>query len=256
MKKFKTLVIGNWKMNPSSVKEAEKLFNTIAKSVSKIKKVEIIICPPFIYLEKLKKLSRKVSLCAQDAFIGDVGAFTGEISPEMLYNLGIRYVLLGHSERRALGENNNDVNKKLKAALSSSLVPILCIGESVRDEQHEYFNFIKNQIIECLKGIKKNSISKMIIAYEPIWSISSTPNRKNATSDDFREMVIFIRKTLSDISTPQIANNIRIIFGGSVTEKDTKDFLQNGKADGVLPGRASLSAEKFIKIVKIANESR
>ncbi len=254
--KKKKLVIGNWKMNPSSTNEAEKLFNTIAKSVSKIKKVDIIICPPFIYLEKLKKLSKKISLCAQDAFIGDVGAFTGEISSEMLYNLGIKYVLLGHSERRALGENNSDINKKLKSALASSITPILCIGENIRDEKHEYFTIVKNQIKECLKGITKNSISNIIIAYEPIWSISSTPNRKDANSNDSREMVIFIRKTLSDISTPEIANNIRIIYGGSVTEKDAKDFLQNGGVDGVLPGRASLSAEKFIKIIKIADESR
>lgn len=255
MKKFKTLVIGNWKMNPESVKEAEKLFKSVAKSVSKTKKTEIIICPPFIYLEKLKSISRrnrKISLGAQDAFYGNVGAFTGEVSSEMLYNLGVKYVILGHSERRALGENNSDINKKLKSALNSSITPILCVGESIRDENHEYFNILKIQIKECLKGITKSSISKIIIAYEPIWSISSTLNRKDATSEDSREMVIFIRKTLSDISSLEIANNTRVIYGGSVTDKNAKDFLQNGGVDGVLPGRASLNLKKFTKIINIA----
>ena len=252
MKRFKTLVIGNWKMNPESSKEAEKLFKDIAKSVSKVRKTEIIICPPFIYLERLKKFSRKISLGAQDVFWGTVGAFTGEVSSEMLYNSGIKYVIIGHSERRALGENNSDVNKKLKSALNASITPILCVGESTRDENHEYFNFLKSQIQECLKSITKSSISKIIIAYEPIWSISSTPNRRDATPENSREMVIFIRKTLSDISSLEVANNTRVIYGGSVTDKDAKDFLQNGGVDGVLPGRASLNAKKFAKIVNIA----
>ena len=136
--------------------------------------------------------------------------------------------------------------------MGRSITPILCVGESIRDENHEYFNILKIQIKECLKGITKNSISKIIIAYEPIWSISSTLNRKDATSEDSREMVIFIRKTLSDISSLEIANNIRVIYGGSVTDKNAKDFLQNGGVDGVLPGRASLNLKKFTKIVNIA----
>ena len=255
MKKFKTLVIGNWKMNPESIKEAEKLLKDVMKAVYKTRKTEVIVCPPFIYLEKLKSINgrnRKISLGAQDAFPGTVGAFTGEVSSEMLYNLGIKYVILGHSERRALGESNSDISKKLKSALNASITPILCVGESIRDKNHEYFSFLENQIKECLRGITKKSIPSIIIAYEPIWSLSSTPNRRDATSEDSREMVIFIRKIISDISSLEIANNTRIIYGGSVTDKNAKDFLQNGGVDGVLPGRASLSAKKFAEIVNIA----
>src|SRR3989344_9157878 len=119
------IVIANWKMNPQTPKEAEKLFGDVAKAVSRVKNTQIVICPPFIYLERLKRISRKISLGAQDAFFGDVGAFTGEVSPEMLYELGVKYVILGHSERRAMGEDNKIINKKLKAALASSLTPIL-----------------------------------------------------------------------------------------------------------------------------------
>lgn len=246
----KRIICGNWKMNPLTLKEAEKLFNDVIKGLSGIKKTEIAICPPFLYLEKLKKISKKISLGAQDAFGQDVGAYTGEISPDMLYNIGIKYVILGHSERRALGEKNIDVNKKIKTALVASLVPVLCVGESVRDESHGYFNLVKNQLEECLAGVSKNLISKIIIAYEPIWAISSTKDRKDATPADSLEMVIFIRKVLFD-KFGSDAGKTRIIYGGSANEKDAEDFLKNGGVDGLLPGRASLNAKKFIEIVKI-----
>jgi triosephosphate isomerase len=245
----KKIIIGNWKMNPLTSKEAEKLFSGVMKGITGIKKTEVVVCSPFIYIEKLKKISRKIFLGAQDAFWGEVGAFTGEISGEMLSTLGVKYVILGHSERRGLGESNSDVNKKIKAVLTAGLVPVLCVGENTRDESHAYFNFVKTQIEECLAGVSKNSISKIIIAYEPVWAISSTAERKDATPGDCLEMAIFIRKTLSDKFGPD-AGRTRIIYGGSANEKDARDFLQNGGIDGLLPGRASLDAKKFVEIVK------
>lgn len=248
----KKIIIGNWKMNPLTEKEAKKLFKDVAKNISRVKKTQIVICSPVIYFESLRRFSRKISLGAQNVFWGTVGAFTGEISAEMLYSVGAKYVILGHSERRELGENNTNVNKKLKAVLGASLTPIVCVGEKERDENHEYFNVVKIQIKECLQGINKNLISEIIIAYEPVWALSSTANRHDADSNDSREMAIFIRKILSDIATPKIANEVRIIYGGSVTPKDVKDFLQNGGVDGVLVGKASLDAKKFTDIIKIA----
>ncbi len=254
------IIIGNWKMNPLSFKEAEMLFSNVAKAVSFVKKTEIVICPPFLYLPSFAsalagkgKLKKKISLGAQNAFWMNAGAFTGEVSPNMLYELGVRYVILGHSERRALGETNALVNKKVKASLNASLIPILCVGEGARDESHSYFNLVKVQLGECLNGISKNLISKIIIAYEPIWAISSTVNRHDATSIDSREMAIFIRKILSDKFGPD-AGRMRIIYGGSVNEKDAPEFLKNGGVDGLLAGRASLDAKKFIEIVKIAED--
>ncbi|KKQ32967.1 MAG: Triosephosphate isomerase [Candidatus Nomurabacteria bacterium GW2011_GWA1_37_20] len=218
-KKKDKIIIGNWKMNPLTIKEAE-----------------------------------KINLGAQDAFWGDVGAFTGEVSAEMLYNAGIKYVILGHSERRTLGETNELVNKKIKGSLSAGLTPVLCVGESMRDENHSYFNLVKTQLEECLNGVKKTFASKIIIAYEPIWAISSTLNRHDATSVDSREMAIFIRKVLYDKFGAE-ASRIRIIYGGSVNEKDALDFLNNGGVDGLLSGRASLNAKKFAEIINIAENN-
>jgi len=237
-------------MNPLTSKEAEKLFSGVTQDIFSIKKTEVVVCPPFIYLERLKKIrTSKMKLGAQDAFWDEAGAFTGEVSGEMLYNIGIKYVILGHSERRAIGESNQDINKKIKASLVAGLIPILCVGESIRDENHSYFNFIKTEMEECLIGISKNSMAKIIIAYEPIWAISSTPNRQDATPDDSREMAIFIRKILADKFGSE-AGRTRIIYGGSVNEKDAKDFLKDGGVEGLLIGRASLSAKKFTGIIK------
>ena len=259
----KKIIIGNWKMNPLTLKEAEKLFGAVAKNISGVKKTEVVICPPFLYLEKLRKFSRKIKLGAQDAFWGDAGAFTGEISAEMLYNLGVKYVILGHSERRAMpvrqslgvggGETNEIINKKIKSALASGLRPILCVGENLRDENHGYFNLVKTQLEECLAGISKNSISKIVIAYEPVWAISSTLDRKDATPEDSKEMAIFIRKIISD-KFGSDAGKMRIIYGGSANEKDAGSFLRDGGVDGLLPGRASLDAKKFAEIINIAEK--
>jgi triosephosphate isomerase (TIM) len=249
----KKIIIGNWKMNPSSVKEAEKLFGGVFKLTADIKKTEIVICPPFVYLGNLLKLSRKIKLGAQNVFYEAEGAFTGEISAKMLKNLGAKYVILGHSERRALGETNTDINKKVKAALSVALVPILCVGESLRDEKHEYFNFVRTQIEDCLSGVPKNLISRIILAYEPVWAISTTMNRRDATPADCEEMIIFIRKILAD-KFGKDASKVKIIYGGSVNDKDAAGFLETGGADGLLPGRASLDIKKFTKIIDICEK--
>lgn len=244
------IIVGNWKMNPVSLKDAEKLFSNIAKAVSSVKKIDIVICPPFLYIEKLKKLSKKIILGAQDVFGKDVGPFTGEVSAEMLYNTGARYAIVGHSERREMGENNEDINKKVKAVLGASLSLVLCVGENVRDESHSYFNLVKNQLEVCLAGISKSALSKIIIAYEPVWAISTTKDRRDATFSDSLEMSIFIRKVLVDKFGAD-AHKVRIIYGGSVNEKDALEFLKHGGVDGLLPGRASLDVKKFTEIVKI-----
>lgn len=248
------IIVGNWKMNPLTLKEAVSLFSLIVKNISKVKKTEIVICPPLLYFDKLKKSSRKITFGAQDAFWGASGAFTGEISGEMIYNMGGRYVILGHSERRTLSETNGVVNKKIKASLAAGLRPILCVGETVRDVSHNYFNSVKSQLTECLDGVKKDLIHKVVVAYEPVWAISSTPERKDATPVDSLEMAIFIRKILSDKFGAD-AGKVRIIYGGSVNEKDASFFLKDGGVDGLLAGKASLDAKKFVEIIRICEAS-
>jgi len=262
-------------MNPVSLKEAEKIFSTEVKPLSllNMRKTEVIVFPPFVYLGFLKKLSGKISIGGQNVFAENppygTGAHTGEISAEMLYGLGARYVILGHSERRALtgggyalgkfadtgernnGETNLDVNKKIKSSLSSGLKVIVCVGESTRDENHEYLDFIKKQIEEGLEGISGNSLSKIIIAYEPIWAIGKGAIRE-ATPAEFREMKIFIKKVLSDKFSPAKALGVRILYGGSVNPKNSLGFLTEGQADGFLVGRDSLKPKQFVEIVKNA----
>lgn len=244
------IIIANWKMHPLTLKLAVKLYREIAKGVSRVKKTNVVVCPPAIYLENLSKIrTSKVKLGAQNSFGSNVGAFTGEVSPEMLYGLSARYVILGHSERRALGETNALVNKKIKGALAEGLTPIVCVGEKERDENHEYYNFIKSQIEECLTGISKNSTAKIIIAYEPIWAISSTEGRRDATPEDASEMTIFIKKVISD----KFGANTelpKVIYGGSVNDKDASGFLKDGGVDGLLVGKASLDSKKFTKVIE------
>ncbi|MCX6757418.1 MAG: triose-phosphate isomerase [Candidatus Nomurabacteria bacterium] len=241
----KKIIIGNWKMNPTSLKEAVKLAKASDKNGA-------VLCVPFLFLNEVKKVLKKAKLGAQDVFTEVSGTYTGEVSAEMLYSIGARYVIIGHSERRAIGETNQLINKKIKSALSAGLSPIICVGEKERDESHGYLNIVKSQIEECLFGISKNSASKIIIAYEPVWALSTTANRHDATSADSQEMAIFIKKILADIFSPQIAHEMKIIYGGSVNERDAEDFLKNGGVDGVLPGRASLDPKKFQQILKIA----
>lgn len=237
-------------MNPASGKEAEIVFNEIAKKAD-FKNIEVVVCPPYLYLEKLKKLSKKITLGAQDVSCEERGAFTGEISAQMLIDAGVKYVIIGHSERRKLGETNFDINKKIKTALFFGLKPIVCIGETKRDDNHEYFEVVKNQIKECLDGINKNLLSKIVIAYEPVWALSTTKDRRDATAADSHEMVIFIKKILTDKFGTK-TKLPRIIYGGSVNEKNCFDFLTNGGVEGGMPGAASLHANKFLEIIKIA----
>jgi triosephosphate isomerase len=244
------IICANWKMNPITLKDAEKLFIASSKTISKIKKTEVVACPPALYLEKLKKHSRKLKLGAQDAFYEESGAYTGEISAEMLYDAGARYVILGHSERRASGESNENVNKKIKSALFAGLIPIVCVGEKERDENHNYLNFIKEQLEVAFKNILKSSVSKVIIAYEPVWAIGKNAVRE-ATPEEFREISIFIKKVLSDKFGAISVIKTRIIYGGSVHPKNSASFIQDGQADGFLVGRDSLDAKKFGEIINI-----
>jgi len=245
----KKIVIANWKMNPIREKEAEKLFVNINKIVSSLKNTEVIICPPVIYLKKLKAISYKLKakLGVQNCFYEESGAYTGEISATMVYELGARYTILGHSERRAMGEKSDDVNKKIKSALSEGIIPIICIGEKERDENHKYLAFVKEQIEVGFKNIPKEALSKIIIAYEPVWAIGKNATRE-ATPEEFLEMRIFIKKVLSMMFG--VKNKIpRIIYGGSADEKNVLDFVKNGEADGFLVGRASLDPKKFSNII-------
>lgn len=250
----KKLIIGNWKMNPSTLKDAKKNFEKIKKGASILKNVDAVIASPFVYLETLSKVSNaSLKLSAQNISAEKEGAFTGEISAGMLSNFKVSYTIVGHSERRDLGESNEFINKKIKQLLAKNITPVLCVGEKERDGSMFYLGVVKTQVEECLAGIPKTSFSKVVIAYEPVWALSSTENRRDATPEDFEEMRIYIRKIISDIAGAQVGKEMKILYGGSVDEKNAEGFLVHGKADGLLPGRASLTPEKFLGILQVAN---
>ena len=244
---MKPLIIANWKCNPISLKEAKKLFNSLKKGIKNNKKAEIIIFPPFIYLSVFKKPFLNFKLGAQDCFWEEKGAFTGEISPKMLKDLGVSHVIIGHSERRKyLKENYTMVNKKLKVALKNNLKPIFCVGSMKRGKKGN--EEIRSQLEKALEGVKRSNIKNIIFTYEPIWAISTTKGSVVATPENTKEGAILIRKTVAQLFGQSI--KVKVIYGGSVDSTNIKGFIEKAEMDGVLIGAVSLRADDFIRAVK------
>ena len=249
---MKKIIIANWKMNPFSAKEAEYILNGVKKTAAKLKKTQTVICPPFIYFNNLRKIIGKSTILflgAQNSFWEIEGAFTGEVSPEMIKNSGGSYVILGHSERRALGESDEMVSKKTLVCLKTGLKTVVCIGEKVRDEQGDYLAFLKNEIRNSLNKVQKRFLRNLIIAYEPIWAIG----KKDAEAmlpADIHETVIYIKKVLSEIYGQESALAVPILYGGSVGGKNAGEIIKDGGVNGLLVGHQSLKPENFNEILR------
>lgn len=244
------IIVGNWKMNPASWKQAEKTFTGIEAGFKKNKNVTAVICPPFVYLAPLIKIPRrKVMVGAQNVFHELKGSFTGEVSIEMLADLKISHLIVGHSERRKLGESNETINKKVLLALKNKITPILCIGETTRDEEGQYLALIKEQLQKGLFGVSKADVEKIIIAYEPVWAIGAT---EAMNAHDIHQMMIFIKKSIVDIYKIKTPTSTPILYGGAVDPINCHGILTDGEADGLLIGRQSLEAKSFLEIITIA----
>lgn len=243
------VVIANWKMNPVALKEAEGILNNTIKIANKSKKVDVIICPPFTFLYLGQKLKYKnIFLGSQSVFPEISGSYTGEVSVKMLKSMNVKYVIVGHSERRALGESDEYINKQLQTILKEKIVPIFCIGEKYRDKEGKYLAVIKEQIEKGLMNISKLQIKNITMAYEPVWAIGEKAVRE-ATVNEFIEMKIFIKKIISDIYGAKIAHSMKILYGGSVHPDNARSFTLDGGADGLLVGRDSLTSKKFGEII-------
>lgn len=245
------LLVANWKMNPSSVKEAEILFDAVQKEVKKMA-IDLVICPPYIYLEKFQYPIGNIHIGAQNMFYDERGAYTGEISSLMLKSLGLAYVILGHSERRQyFFETDEIINRKMKEALRCRIKPIFCVGEQTRESLNGQENFfelvIENQLVEGLRGVSSARLADIVVAYEPVWAIGAG---EPATVDDIFRMGLFIRKVLTKLYGRPMAQRVKIIYGGSVTSHNAKDFIYEAKTDGLLVGGASLNATEFISLAK------
>ena len=242
----KPVIIGNWKMN-KDLDEAKKLVKEIV-SEKLDNGVEKVICVPFVYVTEVNKLleGSDVGLGVQNMYFENRGAFTGEISPIMLKSCGVSYVILGHSERRTIfNETDEMINKKVKSALQNDLIPLFC-GETLEERNSRLEKeIVEKQIRNALDGISKTDIEKVIIAYEPIWAIGTG---LTASSDDAENMIKFIRDILADIYE-NLSVNVRIQYGGSVKPDNIKDLMQKENVDGALVGGACLESASFRALI-------
>lgn len=227
----------------------------LRRELYQIENVDIVVCPPYTLLAYLADAleTSNINLGAQDVYWQEEGAFTGEVSPGMLKDAGCRFVIIGHSERRQyFGETNETVNKKIKAALKYSLVPIVCVGETLSErESAKTFQVLEEQVHNGLKDLSAQEAAGLVIAYEPVWAIGTD---KTATPLQAQEAHKYIRDLLIKVYNKEVADSIRIQYGGSVKPENTCELMSQADVDGALVGGASLTAESFIQIIRKAAE--
>jgi triosephosphate isomerase len=224
---MKLLIVANWKMNPQTLAEAKRVFNSVKRGVRRVRSSEVVICPPFVFLSELKTKGSGLKLGAQDCFWEEGGAYTGEISPLTLKSLGCQYVILGHSERRKYQkETDETINKKIKLVLRERLKPILCVDNI-------------GQVKKDLKGIGKKEIRNLIIAYEPLFAIGTG---RSCSSKRAERMRVLIQRKIKSKSA--------VLYGGSVKSKNAENYTKEAGFQGLLVGGASLKPKEFVRLVK------
>lgn len=245
----KVLVVGNWKMNPATLGLARKLFIDIRKNLGRKRlKTGVAIAPPFPFIAELEKLSpsQRIKLASQDVFHEKVGAFTGEVSLSMLHSVGVSSVIIGHSERRAMGDTDAEIAQDIQSVLASKMTAIVCVGEKTRDAHGHYFSEVEAQLSSALKAVAKSKLAQLVIAYEPVWAIGTG---KHATAEDVCEMKLFILKILADTFGRNAQHKVRILYGGSVNAKNATELMEVGQVDGFLIGGASLKPREFVSVI-------
>lgn len=246
-------IAGNWKMNLTR-SDSVALVEALKSGVASSNAVDIAVCPPNVYLDAVSAVAADspVGLGAQNMYHEPAGAFTGEVSAAMLTDIGCQYVILGHSERRhVLGETDADINKKVVAALAGGLTPILCVGEQLAErEAGQTAAVVKSQFEGSLAGISAEEASKLVIAYEPVWAIGTG---KVATPAQAEEVHADLRSLLESTYNSQVADQVRIQYGGSVKPDNAGELLAQPNIDGALVGGASLKADSFLGIIAAAN---
>ncbi len=250
----KKVIAGNWKMN-NDISGTAELISGIINNIdfSKVTS-EIIVCPPFTSLETASELAKNtpIKVGAQNMFFEDKGAFTGEISASMLLSAGCDYVILGHSERRAIfNESNEWINKKIHKALSSGLKPIFCVGETLEErESGTMKDVLREQITAGLKDVSSAQMEEIIVAYEPVWAIGTG---KTASPEQAEEVHKFIRDLIEEMFNKEVADGLVIQYGGSVKPNNAKELLSQPNIDGALIGGAALKSDSFIDIIYAAD---
>lgn len=246
----KLILVANWKNSPASLPEAKDLLKGLSKNKLLYKKLRLFLAPPHTYFESVSKsIVGYGELASQSFFPEEKGKYTGYITPEILKSFGVKLVILGHSERRALGETSYEIAHQAKMALKNGLTPLICIGESKRDVEGEYLNLLREELKASLSELSKNDIKKIMLAYEPVWAIGS----KSLGAIDpleLSETVLFIRKVLSDLYGRNLAEETPILYGGSVDSVSAGILVRNTGIKGFLVGRASLNAKSFKEVAE------
>lgn len=244
-------------MNPQTLIDAKKIFSGIKKTARGLRNIQTVICPPNVFISELNKLysGHRISLGAQNVFWEEKGSYTGEVSADEIKSVGGKFVIIGHSEARALGETNEIVNKKVKASLKAGLNVILCIGESKRDSHALYLKFLEEEIKVALSGVSRKELSNLIVAYEPIWAIGKSAEDA-ISSHQMHEMYIFVKKTITEAYDKKSAEKVPILYGGSVEVENAERLLEKGEVDGFLVGHSSLKADQFSEILQIVNAGK
>jgi triosephosphate isomerase len=247
----KPFIAGNWKMN-KTISEAEDLVSSLKDLVKDIKDVEVGVCPPDIDLPAVVEIAKNsnIKVGGQNMHWEESGAFTGDVSPVMLKELGVEYIIIGHSERREYyNETDKEVNKKVKAAFEHGLKPIICIGESLEERKaKETREVVENQIRKALKGLSQKQVSQTVVAYEPLWAIGTG---ESASAKQANQVISYIRDVI-ETDYLEAAEDVRIQYGGSVKPHNIEEFMAQSDIDGALVGGASLSADSFAEIAKKA----
>ena len=245
----KKVIAGNWKMNMLP-NEAMEFINGLAPEIKDVEP-EVILCVPYtdLFYSLLTAQNTNIRIGAQNMHWEEKGAYTGEIAPEMLKSINVEYVIIGHSERRQyFAETDETVNKKLKAALKHELKPILCVGESLKQRELGLASEVIAQQVElAFEGIEKQDAEKIIVAYEPIWAIGTG---KVATKEDANNTIKEIREKIASLYSNEVAQNVTILYGGSVKKENAKELFETSDIDGALVGGASLKIEEFYEIIK------
>ncbi|KND62630.1 triose-phosphate isomerase [Candidatus Phytoplasma phoenicium] len=251
----KIIIMGNWKMYKHKDESMDFIFQ-INDKIPNRKKIETVIFPPMIFLDALTKIEgENLRIGAQNIFYHTEGPYTGETSPKNIADLGIKYALIGHSERRILfGETDDIINLKILSALSHHIYPVLCFGETLEvKEQYQTKVFLDHQLEKMMKNIPLDNIEKIILAYEPIWAIGTG---KNVEPEIANDIIRNIRKKIASLFSHTVAQNIRIVYGGSVNVNNVEAFLQKPEIDGILAGKSSLQINDFLFFTKIASNKK
>ena len=242
------LIIANWKMYPTSWREAKRLLDSTRKTAEGLKRSTLVIAPPSIYLRELRGAYKgsRISFAAQNVYFEVSGAYTGEVSFVQAKDARATYALVGHSERRAAGETNEETGRKVMALVGAGMTPVLCVGEKERGKSGEHFAFVRQQLRDALSGLRGGKITKVVVAYEPVWAIGG---EKTMAPRDMHEMAIFIRKQLVEMHGEK-AMDVKILYGGSVNEDNARAMIEEGDVVGFIVGHVSVEPHRFSTLLR------